>query len=131
MKFLANILIYLITSIPHNIRPLSELNIKGIHHEFGVKPTKFIFSKNKTKTKTKVKKTSAGYDQRYNESTDSNIMDDVGNFIYKKAILDTLANVKVSIPVKMDIVEELSKSNKTIAYNLEAGGLYDDWNMDF
>jgi hypothetical protein len=31
----------------------------------------------------------------------------------------------------MDIVEELSKENNTMAYNLEAGGLYDDWNMDF
>jgi hypothetical protein len=127
MKLLANILIYLIASISHNKRPLSELNIKGIHNEFRVKPTKFIFSKNKTK----IKKTLAGYDQRYNESTDSSIMDDIAQNIYKKAILDKLTSVKVSIPVKMDIVEELSKENNTMAYNLEAGGLYDDWNMDF
>jgi hypothetical protein len=131
MKFLANILIYLISYIPHNKRPLSELNVKGIHNEFRVKPTKFIFSKNKTKIKIKIKKTLAGYDQRYNESTDSSIMDDIAQNIYKKEILDTLTGVKVSILVKMDIVEELSKENNTMAYNLEAGGLYDDWNMDF
>ena len=127
MKFLANILIYLIASISHNKRPLSELNVKGIHNEFRVKPTKFIFSKNKTK----IKKILDGYDQRYNESTDSSIMHDIAQNLYKKAILDKLTSVKVSIPVKMDIVEELSKENNTMAYNLEAGGLYDDWNMDF
>jgi hypothetical protein len=127
MKFLANILIYLIASISHNKRPLSELNVKGIHNDFRVKHSKFIFSKNKTK----IKKILDGYDQRYNESTDSSIMHDIAQNLYKKAILDKLTSVKVSIPVKMDIVEELSKENNTMAYNLEAGGLYDDWNMDF
>lgn len=45
----------------HNIRPLPESNVKGIHNELGIKPTGFIFSK-----KQNINKTSAGYDQRYN-----------------------------------------------------------------
>ena len=129
MKFLANIFIYLIISIPNNIRTLPELNIKGIHNEFVVKPSGFVFSK-KQKQKKNINKTLAGYDQRYNETIDPSILNDVAKIMYKKAMLDKLANVKVSIPVKMDIIEELSKENKTMAYNLEAGGLYDDWYMD-
>ena len=125
MKYLATFFIYLLTSMNRNTRPIPDIIPNGIQRELQMIP-KNILSK-----KTYINKFSTGNDERYNQTDDSNIMDELGNYIYKKKILDELTSVKVSIPVKMDIVEELSKENNTMAYNLEAGGLYDDWNMDF
>jgi len=124
MKYLATIFIYLLTSMNRNTRPIPDLNTNGIHKELRLIP------KNTLLKKTYINKFSTGHDERYNQTDDSNIMDQIGNYIYKKEILDILTNVKVSIPVKMDIVEKLNKYNNTMASNLEAGGLYDNWNMD-
>lgn len=124
MKYLATFFIYLLTSMNRNTRPIPDIIPNGIQRELQMIP-KNILSK-----KTYINKFSTGNDERYNQTDDSNIMDELGNYIYKKKILDELTNVKVSIPVKMDIIEKLNKDNHTMAYNLEAGGLYNDWNMD-
>ena len=119
MNFFTNLFISLFITIIH-----TTFSIKGVHKEFGIQ------IKTKTNKLLKINKIYNGYDERYNEPTDSLIVEQISNYVYKKTILDKLVNEKISIPLKIDIIEEFYRQNTTKAYNLEAGGLYDDWKMD-
>lgn len=78
MKYLATFFIYLLTSMNRNTRPIPDIIPNGIQRELQMIP-KNILSK-----KTYINKFSTGNDERYNQTDDSNIMDELGNYIYKK-----------------------------------------------
>lgn len=88
--------------------------------------SKFYFTDNNQN-----KKTSNGYDMRYNDTNNS--ISYFSNIFLKKKLLDNLLNKNMSIYHKIILLDEYDKNNFGLKYNpnIQNGGLMDDWNHNF
>ena len=107
----------------------TKLNAISKHNE--LQPT----TKNKLVLLQRLRKNSTkGYDQHYNESINTNneLIYNISKNFHKKSILDKLTS---NIPnvVKLEKINEYNMyhSNISMAPNIQAGRLYDDWNNVF
>jgi hypothetical protein len=79
------------------------------------------------------KNSKKGYDKRYNETFDIESMYNIRKNFHKKSILDKLTNNNIPDVIKVKKINEYNMyhSNVSMAPNIQAGRLYDDWNNVF
>uniref|UniRef100_A0A6C0JNH3 Uncharacterized protein n=1 Tax=viral metagenome TaxID=1070528 RepID=A0A6C0JNH3_9ZZZZ len=72
-----------------------------------------------------------GYDNRYNFSEKTNEMFNITKFNTQLKLLKQLENKNINEVIKRDLIDEYNKKYSTTpAYNVLAGGLYNDWNFE-
>jgi hypothetical protein len=71
----------------------------------------------------------SGYDMRYNQTNDDEMLLNITRFNYQMKLLNKLNSPNVSQKDKLDAIEQYNIDNRPSKYlpNIKAGGLFKDW----